>query len=101
MGRAQRRPRLPPGLTVGGVDGEQAVHRAGDEAVGVVPRPDLREAVDRIGAAIAAGADSLIIEAHDDPEHALTDGAQSITPKTLKETMKVLKRIAEAVEREI
>jgi 3-deoxy-7-phosphoheptulonate synthase len=52
-------------------------------------------------AAVAAGADGLIIEAHDDPEHALTDGAQSITPKTLAETMKVLKRIAAAVDREI
>jgi len=56
---------------------------------------------DMCKAAVAAGADGLIIEAHDDPEHALTDGAQSITPQTLKETMKVLKRIAEAVEREI
>ncbi len=56
---------------------------------------------DMCKAAIAAGADSLIIEAHDDPEHALTDGGQSITPKTLKETMKVLKRIAEAVDRQI
>ncbi len=56
---------------------------------------------DMCKAAIAAGADGLIIEAHDDPEHALTDGAQSITPKTLVETMKVLRRIAAAVEREI
>ena len=31
-------------------------------------------------AAVAAGADGLIIEVHNDPEHALTDGAQSITP---------------------
>jgi 3-deoxy-7-phosphoheptulonate synthase len=56
---------------------------------------------DMCKAAIAAGADGLIIEAHDDPEHALTDGAQSITPKTLGETMKVLKRIAAAVDREM
>jgi 3-deoxy-7-phosphoheptulonate synthase len=56
---------------------------------------------DMCKAAIAAGADGLIIEAHDDPEHALTDGAQSITPKTLVDTMKVLRRIAGAVEREI
>jgi 3-deoxy-7-phosphoheptulonate synthase len=56
---------------------------------------------DMCKAAVAAGADGLIIEAHDDPEHALTDGAQSITPKTLAETMKVLKRIAAAVDREI
>jgi 3-deoxy-7-phosphoheptulonate synthase len=42
-----------------------------------------------------------IIEAHDNPEHALTDGAQSITPKTLKDMMATLKKIAIAVDREI
>ena len=31
-------------------------------------------------AAVAAGADGLIIEVHNDPEHALSDGAQSLTP---------------------
>jgi 3-deoxy-7-phosphoheptulonate synthase len=56
---------------------------------------------DMCKAAIAAGADGLIIEAHDDPEHALTDGAQSITPKTLKDMMGTLKKIAAAVDREI
>lgn len=56
---------------------------------------------DMCKAAVAAGADGLIVEAHDDPEHALTDGAQSITPKTLKDTMAVLRRIAAAVEREV
>ncbi len=56
---------------------------------------------DMCKAAVAAGADGLIIEAHDDPEHALTDGAQSITPGTLQEMMAVLKRIAVAVEREV
>ncbi len=56
---------------------------------------------DMCKAAVACGADGLIIEAHDDPEHALTDDAQSITPKTLKETMATLRKIAEAVDREI
>jgi len=32
-------------------------------------------------AAIAAGADALIIEVHEDPEHAVSDGAQTITPQ--------------------
>ncbi len=32
-------------------------------------------------AAVAAGADGLIIEVHNDPSHALSDGAQSLTPK--------------------
>ncbi|MCI8553730.1 MAG: 3-deoxy-7-phosphoheptulonate synthase, partial [Clostridiales bacterium] len=31
-------------------------------------------------AAIAAGADGLIVEVHNDPPHALSDGAQSVTP---------------------
>ncbi len=56
---------------------------------------------DMCKAALAAGADGLIIEAHDDPEHALTDGAQSITPKTLKDMMSTLRKIAAAVDREI
>ncbi len=51
-------------------------------------------------AAVAAGADGLIIEVHPDPEHAMTDGAQSITPDVLDELMVSLKRIAQAVDRE-
>ncbi|HEX3357674.1 MAG TPA: 3-deoxy-7-phosphoheptulonate synthase [Tepidisphaeraceae bacterium] len=51
-------------------------------------------------AAVAAGADGLIIEVHNDPEHALTDGAQSITPAVFKEMMTNIKRIAAAVDRE-
>ena len=50
-------------------------------------------------AAVAAGADGLLIEMHPDPEHALTDGAQSITPQTLVELMGSLCRVAEAVGR--
>jgi len=52
-------------------------------------------------AAVAAGADGLIIEVHNDPEHALTDGAQSITPKQFNEMMNAIKRIAQAVDREV
>ena len=52
-------------------------------------------------AAVAAGADGLIIEVHNDPEHALTDGAQSITPKQFKEMMASIKRIATAIDREV
>jgi 3-deoxy-7-phosphoheptulonate synthase len=51
-------------------------------------------------AAVAAGADALIVECHTDPEHALSDGAQSITPKVLGEIMPVLDRIAHAIGRE-
>jgi 3-deoxy-7-phosphoheptulonate synthase len=52
-------------------------------------------------AAIAAGADGLIVEVHNDPEHALTDGAQSITPAQFTEMMSSIRRIAAAVDREI
>jgi 3-deoxy-7-phosphoheptulonate synthase len=52
-------------------------------------------------AAVAAGADGLIIEVHNDPEHAMTDGAQSITPQQFAEMMKAIKRIALAVDREV
>ena len=52
-------------------------------------------------ASVAAGADGLIIEVHNDPEHALTDGAQSITPAMFKDMMKAIRRIAAAVDREV
>ena len=46
-------------------------------------------------AAIAVGADGLIIEVHNDPAHALCDGAQSLTPENFEETMKKVKRAVE------
>ncbi len=52
-------------------------------------------------AAVAAGADGIILECHNDPEHASSDGAQSITPTTLYELMPVLKRIAQAIDRDV
>jgi 3-deoxy-7-phosphoheptulonate synthase len=50
-------------------------------------------------AAIAAGADGLIVECHADPEHALTDGAQSLTPPMFEQMMKEVAKIAAAVGR--
>ncbi|HKQ49280.1 MAG TPA: 3-deoxy-7-phosphoheptulonate synthase [Phycisphaerae bacterium] len=52
-------------------------------------------------AAIAAGADGLLIEVHPDPEHALTDGAQSITPQVFADLMKQIAAIAPAIERTV
>lgn len=52
-------------------------------------------------AAIAAGADALIIEVHTNPEEALSDGEQSLKPDIFGQLMKELKPIAEAVGREI
>jgi len=56
---------------------------------------------DMCKAAVACGADGLILEVHNDPEHAMTDGAQSLNPKQFAETMKAIKRIAAAVDREV
>lgn len=50
-------------------------------------------------AAIAAGADGLIVEVHDDPEHAMSDGAQTITPAGFAQMMEQCRRIAEAMDR--
>ncbi|MBS3733312.1 MAG: 3-deoxy-7-phosphoheptulonate synthase [Phycisphaerae bacterium] len=52
-------------------------------------------------AAIAAGADGLLVECHPDPEHALSDGAQSLTPAALRDLTGVLRHIADAVGREL
>ncbi len=52
-------------------------------------------------AAIAAGADGLMIEVHNDPAHALSDGAQSLTYDSFTETMDSLRAIANAVNRKI
>jgi 3-deoxy-7-phosphoheptulonate synthase len=52
-------------------------------------------------AAIAAGADGIMLEVHRDPERALTDGAQSITHETFAQTMKDLAAICPAVGREM
>lgn len=52
-------------------------------------------------AAVAADADGLIVECHCDPEHALSDGAQSITPAMLAGLMSSLKKIAQAIGRDM
>jgi 3-deoxy-7-phosphoheptulonate synthase len=52
-------------------------------------------------AAIAAGADGLMVEVHDDPENAVSDGAQTITPAAFQQLMDQCRRIAEAVDRTI
>lgn len=52
-------------------------------------------------AAVAAGADGLIIEVHNDPPHAKCDGQQSLTPQVFDDLMKKLSLIAAAVDREI
>ncbi len=50
-------------------------------------------------AAVAAGADGLLLEVHPDPDHALSDGAQSLHPAQFEELMGQLRMIATAVGR--
>jgi 3-deoxy-7-phosphoheptulonate synthase len=50
-------------------------------------------------AAIAAGADGLIIEVHEDPPNAMSDGEQSLRPNEFGDLMKQLSKIAKAVGR--
>jgi 3-deoxy-7-phosphoheptulonate synthase len=62
-------------------------------------RADLVEPVAR--AAIAAGADGLIVEVHPDPEQALIDGSQSLTPEGFARMVQSCRRVAEAVGRSL
>lgn len=52
-------------------------------------------------AAVAAGADGLIIEVHNDPKHALSDGAQSLTPDQFDHTAARVKAAAKALGRAV
>ena len=52
-------------------------------------------------AAIAVGADGLMVEVHNDPQHALCDGQQSITPDDFTQVMAEIRAIAQAVGRDI
>ena len=48
-------------------------------------------------AAAACGADGLMIEVHNDPEHALCDGAQSLTPSQFAEVSRKVQQIREVM----
>jgi 3-deoxy-7-phosphoheptulonate synthase len=52
-------------------------------------------------AAVAAGADGLLVEVHPDPDRALSDGAQSLGPDQFIEMMRQLRMIAQAVDRSL
>jgi 3-deoxy-7-phosphoheptulonate synthase len=52
-------------------------------------------------AAVAAGADGLMIEVHNDPDHALSDGAQSLYPKQFDELVGQIRTIAEVLGRTV
>jgi 3-deoxy-7-phosphoheptulonate synthase len=50
-------------------------------------------------AAVAAGADGLMVEVHHDPEHALSDGPQALLPEQFEELMEQVKLIAQVIGR--
>jgi 3-deoxy-7-phosphoheptulonate synthase len=52
-------------------------------------------------AAVAAGADGLVVEVHDQPEKALSDGAQSLAPAELAILMEEIGRVASAIGRSV
>jgi 3-deoxy-7-phosphoheptulonate synthase len=52
-------------------------------------------------AAVAAGADGLMVEVHPDPDRALSDGFQSLSPQGFRELMDMVRPVAEAVGRSL
>jgi 3-deoxy-7-phosphoheptulonate synthase len=52
-------------------------------------------------AGVAAGADGVIVEVHQDPAHAISDGRQSLTPEAFARMVKQVKAVAEAVDRRL
>ena len=56
---------------------------------------------DGLGVGVAAGADGLIIEVHNEPEKAVSDGAQSLKPDRFMELMAQMRRVAAAVDRTV
>lgn len=62
-------------------------------------RADLVEPISR--AAIAAGADGLIIEVHADPARALSDGSQTLRPEAFEQLLHSCQRVAQAVDRSL
>ena len=52
-------------------------------------------------AAIAAGADGLMVEVHNDPESALCDGAQSLKPEKYDRLLREVSQIAQVVGKQV
>ncbi len=52
-------------------------------------------------AAVAAGADALMIEVHDEPEHARSDGDQALVPEVFEDLVRRIRAVANAVGRDV
>jgi len=50
--------------------------------------------------AVAAGADGLLLEVHLQPDKALSDGRQSLTPKRFRQLMENVRQVAQAIGRD-
>ena len=62
----------------------------------------LREYIPQMAlAAVAAGADALMIEVHDEPERARSDGEQALRPEVFADLVRRIRAVAEAVGREL
>ena len=102
---------LAKALCAGGLPCAEVTFRtdAAAEAIGIMTShfPDMCVGAgtvlntEQVDAAVAAGADGLIIEVHNDPARALSDGAQSLTYESFAETMPELRQLALAVGREL
>ena len=53
----------------------------------------MKKVLKRLRAATAVGADGLILEVHNDPAHALCDGAQSLTPEAFADVAQCVKAV--------
>ncbi|MEM4726840.1 MAG: 3-deoxy-7-phosphoheptulonate synthase, partial [Candidatus Bathyarchaeia archaeon] len=62
-------------------------------------RRELVEPMSR--AAVAAGADGLMVEVHPEPERALSDGPQSLDPEGFRALMRNLRPVAKALGRDL
>jgi 3-deoxy-7-phosphoheptulonate synthase len=62
----------------------------------------LREFIPQMAlAAVAAGADAVMVEVHDEPEEARSDGEQALRPEVFRDLVRRIRAVAEAVGREV
>ena len=91
----------PPHRNTPGLSDGARPERADPPAGGGGPQPGTGHAylVEPMAmAAAAAGADGIMIEVHNDPPHALCDGAQSLTPEQFAQTARKIFRIRRAMQ---
>ena len=78
---------------------KRLTHLAGHRPTHRTARVNATIVVPMARAAVAAGADGLLVEVHHDPEHAVSDGAQTLRPEQFQEMMTQMRAIAQAIGR--